>query len=96
MSNIPRWRKHCQPCRWFSPGPSRLSDLSWSFSDGFFKQYLGQWAFGHRLVIRWNDSYSTLPLLLARAPMLLLTPVLGWVLYILMAPNWEPGLAALL
>ena len=54
-------------------------DLSWSFSDGFFKQYLGQWAFGHRLVTRWNDPYSTL--LSARVPMLLLTLVLGWVLY---------------
>jgi Dolichyl-phosphate-mannose-protein mannosyltransferase len=55
------------------------TDLSWSFSDGFFKQYLGQWAFGHRLVTRWNNPYSTL--LLARAPMLLLTLVLGWLLY---------------
>jgi 4-amino-4-deoxy-L-arabinose transferase-like glycosyltransferase len=54
-------------------------DLSWSFSDGFFKQYLGQWAFGHPLVTRWNNPYSTL--LSARAAMLLLTLVRGWVLY---------------
>jgi hypothetical protein len=56
------------------------ADLSWSFSDGFFQQYMGQWSFGHQLVTRWNPPYPTL--FWARVPMLLLTLVLGWVLYL--------------
>jgi len=52
---------------------------SWSFSSGFLRQYLGEWVFGHWVLNRWNDPYSTL--LWARTPMLLLTLALGFLLY---------------
>ncbi len=52
---------------------------SWTFSGGFFREYLGEWVFGHALLTRWNDPYATL--LWARVPMLLLMLALGWVLY---------------
>jgi 4-amino-4-deoxy-L-arabinose transferase-like glycosyltransferase len=55
------------------------SHPSWSFSQGFFKQFLGEWVFGHWLLTRWNDPVSTL--FWARMPMLLLTVALGFVLY---------------
>lgn len=55
------------------------SNPAWAFSDGFFKQYLGQWVFGHWLVAKWNDPYSTM--FLARMPMLLVTLLLGWLIY---------------
>lgn len=53
--------------------------LSWTFSDRIFHQYLAEWVFGHWFLMRWNDPYSTL--FLARVPMLLLTLLLGFVLY---------------
>jgi Dolichyl-phosphate-mannose-protein mannosyltransferase len=57
------------------------SNVSWSFSDsGFFKQYMGEWVFGHLLIATWNDPYTTV--LWARVPMLLLTLLLGLLLYI--------------
>jgi hypothetical protein len=56
------------------------SNVSWTFSIGFFKQYLGQWIFGHFLIASWNDPYATL--WWARMPMLLVMLVLGLVLYI--------------
>ena len=56
------------------------SNISWSFSGGFFKQYLGEWVFGHWLVTRWNDPYVTM--FWARLPMLLLTLVLGFTVYV--------------
>ena len=56
------------------------SDLSWTFSAGPFHQYLGEWAFGHALVTRWNDPYTTMRW--ARLPMLLLMLALGWVIYV--------------
>jgi len=56
------------------------SHVSWSFSDGFIKQYLGEWVFGHFFLATWNDPYSTL--WWARVPMLLLTLALGVVLCI--------------
>src|SRR5947209_5814081 len=55
------------------------SHTSWTFSAGFFHQYLGEWVFGHALITQWNDPYTTM--FWARVPMLLLTLVLGWVLY---------------
>jgi len=55
------------------------SHLSWSFSQGFSKQFLGEWVFGHWLLTRWNDPVTTL--FWARMPMLLLTVALGFVLY---------------
>ena len=57
------------------------SDVSWKFSDGFFKSMLGEWSWGHSVAMRWNDPRSTL--MWARAPMLLLTLALGLVLCVL-------------
>jgi hypothetical protein len=56
------------------------SNVSWTFSIGFFKQYLGEWVFGHYLIATWNNPYTTT--FWARTPMLLITLVLGWVLYV--------------
>jgi hypothetical protein len=56
------------------------SHVSWTFSNKMFNAYLGEWVFGHWFLMRWNDPYSTL--VWARAPMLLMTLLLGLVLYI--------------
>ncbi len=53
--------------------------LSWTFSSKIFRQFLGEWVFGHWFLMRWNDPYSTL--FWARIPMLLMTLLLGFVLY---------------
>ena len=53
--------------------------ISWTISEKFFPAYLGQWVFGEWLLTKWNDPFTTLAW--ARLPMLLLTLVLGWVLY---------------
>jgi len=55
------------------------SDVTWTFSEGLFSATLGQWAWGHQVLMRWNDPRSTL--LWGRLPMLLLTLALGWALY---------------
>ncbi|MGD0202182.1 MAG: glycosyltransferase family 39 protein [Bryobacteraceae bacterium] len=55
------------------------SNASWSVSREFFPGYMGQWAFGERLLTRWNDPASTLAW--ARLSMLLLTLALGWVVF---------------
>jgi Dolichyl-phosphate-mannose-protein mannosyltransferase len=55
------------------------SHISWTFSSRTFYQYLAEWVFGDWFLMRWNDPYSTM--LWARAPMLLMTLVLGLVLY---------------
>lgn len=56
------------------------SHVSWTFSgEKMFNQYLGEWVFGHWFLMRWNDPVSTLRW--ARAPMLALTLLLGFVLY---------------
>ena len=56
------------------------SQVSWTFSgSGLFKQVLGEWVFGHWLITRWNDPIATV--FWARLPMLLLTLVLGFVLF---------------
>ena len=55
--------------------------LSWTFSgSALFKQYLGEWIFGHWLISRWNDPIPTV--FWARQPMLLLTLALGLVLFL--------------
>jgi 4-amino-4-deoxy-L-arabinose transferase-like glycosyltransferase len=57
------------------------SHASWTFSgSGLFKQYLGEWIFGHWLITRWNDPIATV--FWARQSMLVLTLVLGIVLYL--------------
>jgi hypothetical protein len=53
--------------------------ISWTFSEKLFYQYLGEWVFGHWLLMQWNDPHSTL--IWARLPMLLLTLLLGFTLY---------------
>jgi len=55
------------------------SHISWTFSSKMFYQYLAEWVFGDWFLMRWNDPYSTM--LWARAPMLLMTLLLGLVLY---------------
>lgn len=54
--------------------------LSWTFSSKIFRQFLGEWVFGHWFLMKWNDPYSTL--MWARAPMLLMTLLLGLTLYL--------------
>jgi hypothetical protein len=55
------------------------SSPSWQVSERFFYAYGGQYVFGDAIVGRWNDWRSAL--VWARIPMLLLTLVLGWVIY---------------
>src|SRR5258708_7085982 len=55
------------------------SHVSWSFSGKGFQQFLGEWVWGHWLIMRWNDPISTV--MWARAPMLLLALLLGLVIY---------------
>src|SRR5258708_19261611 len=55
------------------------SHISWTVSEKFFPAYVGQWVFGEWLLTKWNNPITTLAW--ARLPMLLLTLVLGWVLY---------------
>jgi hypothetical protein len=56
------------------------SHLSWSFSGRSFNEFLGEWTFGHWLIMRWNDPRSTV--IWARAPMLMLTLLLGLAIYV--------------
>ncbi len=56
------------------------SHISWTFSSKLFYQFLGEWPFGHLFLMQWNDLSSTL--FWARVPMLLLTLLLGVVLYL--------------
>ncbi len=56
------------------------SHLSWTFSGKLFYQFLGEWVFGHFFLMQWNDPHITL--LWVRAPMLLLTLLLGLILYL--------------
>jgi hypothetical protein len=56
------------------------SNVSWTFSNKMFSAYLGEWVFGHWLIMRWNDPYSTV--LWARVPMLLITLLLGLAIYV--------------
>src|SRR6202158_3215012 len=56
------------------------SNFSWTFSSKIFHQFLGEWVFGHWVIIRWNDPYSTV--WWARVPMLFLTLLLGLAIYV--------------
>jgi 4-amino-4-deoxy-L-arabinose transferase-like glycosyltransferase len=56
------------------------SHISWTFSDAFFPAYLGQWVFGEWVLTKWNDPVPTLAW--ARAPMLVVALMLGWVLFV--------------
>ncbi len=56
------------------------SHISWTASDNFFAAFLGQWIFGEYLLSRWNNPRTVLAL--ARAPMLLLTLLLGFSIFV--------------
>ena len=57
------------------------SQVSWTFSgSGLFKQILGEWIFGQWVIARWNEPLSTV--FWARQPMLILTLILGLVLFL--------------
>jgi hypothetical protein len=54
--------------------------ISWTNSAKFFPHaFFGEWIFGEWLLTRWNDPARTLAW--ARLPMLLLTLILGWVVF---------------
>jgi 4-amino-4-deoxy-L-arabinose transferase-like glycosyltransferase len=55
------------------------SHPSWTSSGTSFNSLLGEWSFGHWLITRWNELWSTMAW--ARAPMLLLTLALGFLIY---------------
>ncbi|HUM07044.1 MAG TPA: glycosyltransferase family 39 protein [Terriglobales bacterium] len=58
------------------------SHVTWTASRQFLPHgFLGEWTFGEWVLERWNDPVTTLAW--ARLPMLLLTLVLGWVIYLL-------------
>jgi hypothetical protein len=57
------------------------SSVQWTMTERPFPGYLGQWAFGDWVLFHWNDPVTTLAW--ARFPMLLLTLVLGWAMYVL-------------
>jgi 4-amino-4-deoxy-L-arabinose transferase-like glycosyltransferase len=52
---------------------------AWRLSDTFLRAVSGQWIFGDAVLGRWNEWRPTL--LWARTPMLILTLLLGWVVY---------------
>ena len=54
--------------------------VSWTVSRSFFPAYMGQWIFGEYILTRWNDPATVLKW--ARFPMLVLTVVLGWLIYV--------------
>ncbi len=55
--------------------------VSWTFSgSGLFKQILGEWIFGQWVIARWNQPLPTV--FWARQPMLILTLLLGIVLFL--------------
>jgi hypothetical protein len=56
------------------------SSPQWTIGKSFFPAYLGEWVFGEWVLSRWNNPESTLSW--ARFPMLLLTLLLGWVLFV--------------
>jgi dolichyl-phosphate-mannose--protein O-mannosyl transferase len=56
------------------------SHISWRVSDKFVPSFLGEWVFGEYLLTKWNNPATVLAW--ARLPMLLLTLVLGWVLFV--------------
>jgi hypothetical protein len=56
------------------------SHISWTNSTQFLPHaFLGEWVFGEWLLTRWNDPVRTLAW--ARLPMLMLTLILGWVVF---------------
>src|ERR1700728_2400679 len=56
------------------------SSPAWKLASDFFPAYMMQWMFGDAVLGRWNPWKPTL--LWARFPMLILTLLLGWVVYV--------------
>ena len=56
------------------------SHPSWQNAQQFFPAFLSEWVFGDWLLNKWNDPVTTLAW--ARPPMLLLTLLLGWILFV--------------
>ena len=57
------------------------SHISWTNSTKFLPHaMLGEWIFGEWVLTRWNDPARTLAW--ARLPMLMLTLILGWVVFL--------------
>jgi len=57
------------------------SHISWTNSTKFLPHaFVGEWVFGEWLLTRWNDPVRTLAW--ARLPMLMLTLILGWVVFV--------------
>lgn len=56
------------------------SSNAWKLSDTFFPAYMTEWMFGDAVLGRWNPWKPTL--LWARVPMLILTLLLGWIVYV--------------
>jgi len=55
------------------------SHISWTYAEKFFQSSLCEWVFGEWLLEKWNNPRAILAW--ARLPMLLLTLVLGWLVY---------------
>jgi len=55
------------------------SHVSWTVSKRFISGFLGEWVFGEYLLTKWNDPATVLAW--TRMPMLLLTLVLGWLMF---------------
>ena len=55
------------------------SHISWTVSRKIFRQFLGEWVWGHWFLMTWNDPHATL--FWARMSMLLVALLLGVVVY---------------
>jgi hypothetical protein len=56
------------------------SSIPWDFSSSAFHSMLGEWVWGHEVAVTWNDPSRTL--FRARLPMLALTLLLGFAIYV--------------
>lgn len=67
---------------WIRGAHADYNNFAWTFSNGktaFVNQYIGEWVFGHWFVMKWNDPQTTV--WWARLPMLLVSLILGLVLF---------------